>query len=191
MRAKIHDWSITCGKVPLGRMVLRMRLPWNASIEALARELQGTCARLERLETAPSPELDLKALEGRRVLDHRELSAKIEAVEVRLKMLDDALEGLDGRLRTMTHAVAEGIERTDRAERRIKATVRRARAEFAEFDVEHAGLEAEAGELRLIDAGGSDGRRVPTVREEVEEAPEPPTSIETIAGKLRMMGMGR
>ena len=106
-------------------------------------------------------------------------------------MLDDALEGLDGRLRTMTHAVAEGIERTDRAERRIKATVRRARAEFAEYDVEHAGLEAEAGELRLLDAGGSDGRRVPTVREEVEEAPEPPTSIETIAGKLRMMGMGR
>jgi len=64
-------------------------------------------------------------------------------------------------------AVAEGIEHVERVERRIQATVRRARKELAEEGVEHPGLEAEASELQLIDGGGSDRAWVPPVPENV------------------------
>lgn len=59
-------------------------------------------------------------------------------------------------------AVSDGIERVARAESRVSKTVTSARRLLAEGGIEHAGLEAEAEELR--------GRNEPT--SEAEPVPE-------------------
>ena len=58
-------------------------------------------------------------------------------------------------------AVAEGIKHVERAENRIRATVRRAREELAEGGVRSPGLEAEALDIFGRDGGGSSSSSVP------------------------------
>lgn len=76
---------------------------------------------------------------------------------------DDALWKAVGeladRIDEMRHAVAEGIERVDRSERRIKQTVRRAREKLADAGFTDDGVEAEAQQLQLLDGerGGEGG----------------------------------
>lgn len=60
-------------------------------------------------------------------------------------------------------AVAEGIKHVERAENRIRATVRRAREELEEGGVRSPGLEAEARELSLFDGARGGESSVPTV----------------------------
>ncbi len=74
-------------------------------------------------------------------------------------------------------AVSDGIERTDRAERRVRNAIQRARKELGKLGYEDPGLEAEAGELRIVDGeGGGDGG-VPAVSEEVAAVDAAPSSI--------------
>ena len=77
----------------------------------------------------------------------------------------------------ITLAVDEGIKRVDRAERRIKQTVTRARKELEERGFTDPGLDAEAHELRVIDGEGGDVEGVPPVSEDVEEPGDEPSSI--------------
>ncbi|MEE8492520.1 MAG: hypothetical protein V3S25_00635 [Nitrospirales bacterium] len=51
-------------------------------------------------------------------------------------------------------AIAEGIERTDRAEKRIRKSVSSARRLVTESGLEHPGLEAEDEEIRARDGEG-------------------------------------
>lgn len=67
----------------------------------------------------------------------------------------DAIKELSDRLDEMRHAVAEGIERVDRSERRIKQTVRRAREKLEAAGFTDDGVEAEAEQLQLLDGRGS------------------------------------
>jgi len=60
----------------------------------------------------------------------------------------------------VTTAVAEGIQHVERAENRIKATVRRARRELEDGGVRSPGLEAEARDLFDDDAGGGPSEAV-------------------------------
>jgi len=84
---------------------------------------------------------------------------------------------------TLTFAVDEALRETERRENRIKATVGRARAQLRALDLEHAGLEAEATELRQIDAGGGEDARVQTVSSDVEE-PGPPRTRTGLPGRF-------
>lgn len=80
---------------------------------------------------------------------------------------------------TLSEAVASGITNVDRNNRRIEAVVRRARAELADSGLEHAGIEAEVGELHDIDGGGGESDGVLPLPVEVDEtsAYDPPSGV--------------
>lgn len=59
-----------------------------------------------------------------------------------------------------------------RAEDRARKIVGSAREELAEHGFEHAGVEAQARELHLVDAGGGEAEGLPAVPESME-GPEP------------------
>ena len=83
------------------------------------------------------------------------------------------VEELMRRVDHLVVAVAEGIERTDRAERRIRDTVKRARKELKAAGLENPGMEAEAEQLRLVDGdGGADGGLRPLPAPVESAAPE-------------------
>ena len=145
--------------------------------------VQGIDARLDRLiDSLTTIDDRIKALESTPRADGSvdALAATVDRVaseaSSELRSHENALEEIDRRLVQLTLATAEGIERVDRAERRIRSTVKRARAELAEDGYESPGLEAEAAELRLIDAGGSGDDQVPPLPEDVGsvEHPQPP-----------------
>lgn len=74
------------------------------------------------------------------------------------------------RIDTLTLAVAEGIQHVERAENRIRATIKRARQELADGGISSPGLDAEAQQLHLLDGEGSDGGRVLPVPSSVAES---------------------
>ena len=136
--------------------------------------LGGIFSRLERLETAPTPEPQptptdpaitehLQALEG-------------AADSARLDIAD-----LDRKLKELTFAVEEGIERVGRAERRIHATIARARKELKDRDLEDPGVEAEAAQLRVVDGGGGPQDPLSTVPGNLGEPPEEASSIRGVS----------
>lgn len=95
---------------------------------------------------------------------------------------------LADKINTLTLAVAHGIEHVDRAERRISATVQRAREQLRESGLISPGVEAAAGDLQELDGGGSGARRVPPVSESVEQparAPVPDPLVEDLR-RLRL-----
>lgn len=154
-------------------------------LDEWAERLSGVSARVGHLEalldrvqrdikarqSAPTgaPELDAIAATVDRFTTEAAAESRSHA---------DALEDLDRRIVTLTLATAEGIERVDRAERRIRSTVQRARKELAGFGYESPGLEAEATELRLVDDGGSGDDGVQPLRPDVgdpeREEAQPP-----------------
>jgi len=81
----------------------------------------------------------------------------------------------------LTIAVGHGIEHEDRREKRIEATIRRARKQLAERDLEDSGLEAEFDGLSVVDGGGSGGGELPALPEGVAEgAGLAPSSIKGV-----------
>ena len=138
------------------------------ALDALREQLGGYLARLERVESAPTP--------GDRVANLEELaSAQERELEVQQQKIKD-----------LTFAVSEGIERTDRAERRIRNAIQRARKELAARGFDDPGLEAEDHELRVVDGDGGGDRGVPAVSEEVAEVEPAPSSIPGVsADQLR------
>ena len=75
----------------------------------------------------------------------------------------------------LTVAVSEGIAGFKRHEKRVQKTVKSARRLLAENGLEHAGLEAEAAEIRERDEPGIDPFGMPPVLESV--ASDRPTGI--------------
>jgi len=76
---------------------------------------------------------------------------------------------LERRIDQLTQAVAEGIERVDRAEKRIRKSVTSARKLVRENGLEHPAIEAEYEELRERDAEPIEGGELQLVPEPVEE----------------------
>lgn len=149
--------------------------PKKATLTALA-EIRG---RVERLETAPVPDLP-PALDARLTqLSRRDgdLQGDVDGCEQRLSELTEHVDGLDGWRKEIVIAVGEGIERTDRAERRIKASVQRARKQLETLGYVDDGLESEAVDLRLIDGDGSGKGGVPPVPAEVADATPESSSV--------------
>jgi len=98
------------------------------------------------------------------------------------RALEGEVAGLQERIDTLTLAVAEGIAHVERAENRIKATVKRARRELEAGGIDSPGLAAEAQELFELDAEGSGGPPVSPVREDVGgyQSSVPGVSIEQL-----------
>ena len=144
---------------------------------ATQEAVRGIAARLCDLETAPVPALNLDPLR-RELTDqwdsHRVLQTQVEA-------LADAVEGITGKLKDYAFALSEGIERTDRAERRIKATVARARKSLQERGLEDPNLESEAFALRERDGAGSEEDGVLAMHPQVAEDEPQASSIRGVS----------
>jgi len=136
------------------------------ALETLGEHLGGYLARLERLESAPTP--------GDRVANLEELASAQER----------ELEQLTQKIKDLTFAVSEGIERTDRAERRIRNAIQRARKELAARGFDDPGLEAEAHELRVVDGDGGGDGGLPAVSEEVATVDGAASSIKGVSADL-------
>jgi len=143
---------------------------WNKDtrriLDALSEELTGITSRLERVESAPTP--------TDRVLNLEELGVAQDA----------HLDQLTTQIKDLTFAVSEGIERTDRAERRVRGVIQRARKELEARGYDDPGLEAEAHELRLVDGDGSKDGGVPPVSEEVAAGGGEASSIKGVSAEL-------
>ena len=114
------------------------------ALESYQRKVED--GRLEQPEWLDAIRVQIDGL--RTVHNH------LAAVQASLESRTDELEA---ERKEILIAVSEGIERTGRAERRVKATVERARRQLEESDVADEGLEAEAHNLRILD-----GRRKPS-----------------------------
>lgn len=131
--------------------------------------------RLDRLDSAVS---DVQHVTNTVVTpgDIRTLETDLNRLESLQGEFQDAtnarLEGQGKRLADLVVAIAEGIERTDRAERRVRSVVQRARKELAKLGYEDPGLEAEAQELRLVDGDGGEEDGVRPVPASVETGSE-------------------
>lgn len=155
--------------------------------------------RLEELESAPSPEdhqpyidrLDA-ILENHtgRLASQREtldgLHNNFLGLLTRMVDAEGILEGLRREIKDQTHAISEGIERTARAERRVAATVSRARKELEGRGFTDPGLDAEDKELRVVDGAGGAPVGLQAMPEAVEAS-----SVSTTLDKLRNRGLSR
>lgn len=96
--------------------------------------------------------------------DDSGLRTELELVSQELEVIRADYEEWRADINT---AVAEGIKHVERAEARIRATVRRAREELEEGGVRSPGLEAEALELFGVNGGRSEPQPMPTVQPSV------------------------
>ncbi len=159
---------------------------WGRAREDLEQQLAHLSARLDTLESAPEPDHDLSELRGIVARASGHADARIDQLQDRLDKIEADDSKLVEKLKDLTFAVAEGIERVDRSERRIHATIKRARKELEEHGFESPRLEAEAAELQLSDGTASPGGKVPAVPGNVEGAPDAPSSIHGVpASTLR------
>jgi len=105
--------------------------------------------------------------------------------------LQAILGGLEAWKKDILLAVSDGIERTDRAERRIRQTIQRARKSLADHGLVDESLEAEGAELRLLDGGTGDYEEMPGVQGDMEvPGSDEPSSIPgvTAAALARFYG---
>jgi len=159
--------------------------------EELATLLHSILGRLEALETAPPPVL-VPLSDRPEELNYALAKSEIFTTVLRqIGTQGEEASKLEERIKRLTVAVDEGIERVGRSERRINATVARARKELKKLGYEDPGLEAEAAELRLVDGGGGEGGELPEVREGVEPADAPSSIRGVSAAQLRRVrGIG-
>jgi len=158
--------------------------------------------RFDALESAPrhyvdpdrvsSIETDLQELRLMAQTDHAAHGGSREAFEARLDSLTESIAELATSHTELIHAVDEGISRTERAERRIRGTIQRARKELKARGYDDPGLEAEDREFREVDENGGSPGGVPFVPETVGEARDEASTIRGVSLETmkRFRGMG-
>lgn len=142
---------------------------WTRTPKITAWDFQRIQARLEALESRP--------LAVDYAVSIKNVTDSALALIDRLNGVDDSMAGLLAAHAEIIHAVDEGISRTERAERRIRTTVRSAKKKLADSGVADDALDAEAEGLRLVDGEPEPGRGVPPVRESVVDAEPADSSI--------------
>ena len=171
------------------------------SLVALAVALLAACwgyTRSERLvlriETAAREPPDVTAIEERLAAQDasaEEVRASLEELRTDgLSALVTRADLVDRRLNEMLQALAEGIERVDRSERRIRATVARAQKKLEEAGYEDAGVEAEVAGLQLVDVRGSEDVAMRVVPEDVETDADSPSSIPGVSAETLAKARG-
>lgn len=117
--------------------------------------------KFEGLETAlrqPSEE----------VPDLAPVNERLDAYAAAINSHVDEFQAIRSALNDQTVAIAEGIERVDRSERRVRAAVARAKKRLDEAGYADEGVEAEIEGLRAVDGGLSEGQPMPAVHESVD-----------------------
>ena len=114
---------------------------------------------LDRIDTAVTPGYDDTAV-----------LAALDSHRAHIEELTAALADIEEDVRAQTIAIAEGIQHVDRAERRVRAAVGRARKRMADLGYEDEGLEAEAAELREIHGDERQDEQLRLMREGMEAA---------------------
>ena len=131
-----------------------MDWPWNTKINYLRDRIQAVHKEVldmtQQLQAIPT-----SSVSGE---DLAEFRAQLSGIEAEL-------DAHAKRFKDLTMAIEEGIERVDRAENRIKATVTRAQRKYPD----DPSISAEAEELRERDALGGGEGRVPPVPEVLED----------------------
>ncbi len=150
-----------------------MQWPWISR-----RGLRECRGRLESLESTQA-NVDFLTQEMSRLSP---IVAQTARERTSQAILEVRLETLEGQRKEMTLAIAEGIEHVDRAERRIKSTLQRAKTKLAGLGYQDDGVDAEMEELRLVNGGGGKESELPPVPEHVG-APD------TLIEQLRSMGL--
>jgi len=146
-------------------------------------DLSGIFERIQALETKTIPAANREEIEV--------LGEALAGCEQTIMRLSGQGDTQATQIKDLVHAVAEGIERTARAERRIKSTVRRARKELADLGVEDPAIEEENRQLQLDDVDRSEPEPVQTVPESVADDDGGPSSIPGVsAGVLRRVRYG-
>ena len=152
--------------------------------------LRGISDRLSVLESTPIPDPHLPRVDA--------LEANVESVGKAVATLagnlgqtdlvasnnlstvselDARITALGVQVKDQTHAISEGIERTARAERRVSATVARARKELESRGYTDPGLDAEDRELHLVDGGRGEPVGLQPVSQDVEADGQRASSI--------------
>jgi len=160
----------------------------QATLDAIERIQR----RLERVESLPVPDLPPETVSRITALSRRdgELQSDVDDWGRELTELMEKVDEFDHFRKEIVIAVSEGIERTDRAERRIKATVARARGQLAKLGYDDPGLEAEATELRLIDGDGSEKSGVPPLPAPVAPVESGPSSVRGVPAETLKRARG-
>ena len=132
---------------------------------------------LEQTQTEPTPPYDDQAIRDTLGILRRDFGSDLEETATRI--------------RNLTQAVAEGIERVDRSERRIGATIKRAQEKLALAGYEDPGVEAEVEGLRLLDGDGIGTGGLPAVPPDVGGAGDQRSSVPgvTVAQLQRVRGL--
>ena len=149
-------------------------------LEAALLELRG---RLEAIESTPLPTLPLEQIKAGLEAIGVRLDERLEGVQARLLSLESDIDFINTKIKTLTLGIEEGIERVGRAERRIHATVKRARKELSEHGYESPGLEVEAETLRHLDGDGGGDGAVRSLPEGVEPPVEAASSINGVSAE--------
>jgi hypothetical protein len=92
--------------------------------------------------------------------DDTAVRSALDVHDDRLSGLQDSIQELADAVRNQNIAIAEGIERTDRAERRVRAAVGRAKARMDAAGFHDEALAAEAESLQLEHGAGREQQRL-------------------------------
>ena len=163
------------------RTFFGMKWGWDKASKAIEKDVRvlqaailDVAREVEALPDADEPGPDLGPI--------RETLARHEGL----------LDGYEARLKDLMLAISEGIEKTSRAENRVKATISRARKEFARNGLLDPGLEAEAEQLRLVDGAGGGEGELPPVQLDLEEGialEEEEARARQLAANYRLRGL--
>lgn len=136
------------------------------TVEALRASLDGINDRIGAIESAP-----------RAPREDSEVLRLVELHGARIADIEATLAPLPSWRKEILLAVSEGIERTDRAERRVQAVVKSARKQLADLGIEHVGIEAEAEGLRPVDGDESEEEELRLMPDDVADPGDQPSSI--------------
>lgn len=120
--------------------------------------------------------------------DDRELR---EAISNHTGTLDDQAMRQARDHKGLVIAVAEGIERVDRSERRIGATIKRAQEKLAASGFSDPGVDSEIEGLRVLDGDGVDIGGLPALQPSLDDPRDQPSSVPglTIGQLQRVRGL--
>jgi len=108
------------------------------------------------------------------------LQFAVECNQKEIESFQASVQALTEKVKNLTLATAEGIENVARKERRIGATLARARKDLKKLGFEDAGLEAEATELQPVNGTGGEEQGLPAVRDAVAEVASQASSIKGV-----------
>lgn len=153
--------------------------------ERLEKQLDSIAYRLDALESAPTSRSTELAIEKHVATQLEEITQELASVRGFSAGVHGQVGELEKKVADWTLAISEGIERTDRAERRIRAAIQRARKELKTLGYDDPGLEAEAAELHAVDGDRSPEHGVLTLSSGVEPPVDAASSVRGVsAAKL-------